>query len=205
MMWSTLHLYPIGFVSFPMTSIDCAVQGAAAPAGPAAGVVLDLTRSAAHEGEARAWADDAAFLAWAEGGGGASVIAAELKVCSSAPFCGILKGNVKVVNYSFREHRCIFSAFSLAKSCNWSCFVGAGPVYGLIHNGRLMVMSEGHPWAPGRWALLISLNGSLTSQFFVVLSWMMIGWSAAMSKYVSAVIYAGGPVCVLWLCSDQER
>lgn len=51
-----------------------------APAGPAAGVVLDLARSAADEGEARAWADDCAFLAWAEGGGGALVIAAELKV-----------------------------------------------------------------------------------------------------------------------------
>ena len=49
-------------------------------ATPAAGVVLDLARSAADEGEARAWADDSAFLAWAEGGGGASVIAAELKV-----------------------------------------------------------------------------------------------------------------------------
>ena len=55
-------------------------KGAAAPAGPAAGVVLDLARSAADEGEARLWADDGAFLAWAEGGGGASIIAAELKV-----------------------------------------------------------------------------------------------------------------------------
>jgi hypothetical protein len=43
-------------------------------------VVLDLARSAADESEARAWADDSAFLSWAEGGSGASVIAAELKV-----------------------------------------------------------------------------------------------------------------------------
>ena len=43
-------------------------------------VVLDLARSAADEAEARAWADDSAFLLWAEGGSGASVIAAELKV-----------------------------------------------------------------------------------------------------------------------------
>ena len=43
-------------------------------------MVLDLARSAADEGEARAWADDNAFLAWAEGGAGASSIAAELKV-----------------------------------------------------------------------------------------------------------------------------
>jgi hypothetical protein len=55
--------------------------------GPGAGVVLDLARSAADEGEARAWADDAAYLAWAEGGGGASVIAAELKVRSAALRC----------------------------------------------------------------------------------------------------------------------
>ena len=45
-------------------------------------VVLDLARSAADESEARAWADDTAFLSWAEGGSGASIIAAELKVCS---------------------------------------------------------------------------------------------------------------------------
>lgn len=65
-----------------------AVKGGAAPAGAAAGVVLDLARSAADEGEARTWADDTAFLAWAEGGGGASVIAAELKACSNrAPAC----------------------------------------------------------------------------------------------------------------------
>lgn len=57
------------------------VKGGTTPAGLAAGVVLDLARSAADEGEARAWADDAAFLAWVEGGGGATVIAAELKVC----------------------------------------------------------------------------------------------------------------------------
>lgn len=63
-----------------------AVKAGAAPVGPAAGVVLDLARSAADEGEARAWADDTAFLAWAEGGGGASVIAAELKACSTGPF-----------------------------------------------------------------------------------------------------------------------
>ena len=43
-------------------------------------VVLDLARSAADESEARAWADDSAFLSWAEGGNGASIIAAELKV-----------------------------------------------------------------------------------------------------------------------------
>ncbi|EIE18073.1 hypothetical protein COCSUDRAFT_26470 [Coccomyxa subellipsoidea C-169] len=60
------------------------VKGSAAPAGPAPGVVLDLARSAADEGEARAWADDGAFLAWAEGGGGASIIAAELKALRAA-------------------------------------------------------------------------------------------------------------------------
>ena len=43
-------------------------------------MVLDLARSAADEAEARAWADDSAFLLWAEGGSGASIIAAELKV-----------------------------------------------------------------------------------------------------------------------------
>ncbi len=43
-------------------------------------MVLDLARSAADESEARAWADDTAFLSWAEGGSGASIIAAELKV-----------------------------------------------------------------------------------------------------------------------------
>ena len=47
-------------------------------------VVLDLARSAADESEARAWADDTAFLAWAEGGSGASIIAAELKVWSES-------------------------------------------------------------------------------------------------------------------------
>lgn len=63
------------------------LKGATMPAGPAAGVVLDLARSAADEGEARAWADDSAFLAWAEGGGGASVIAAELKVVIASSLC----------------------------------------------------------------------------------------------------------------------
>ncbi|CAL8465873.1 g5409 [Coccomyxa elongata] len=60
------------------------LKGVAAPAGLAVGVVLDLTRSAADEGVARAWADDAAFLAWAEGTGGASMIAAELKALRAA-------------------------------------------------------------------------------------------------------------------------
>lgn len=151
-----------------MTGIDCAVQGAAAPAGPAAGVVLDLTRSAAHEGEARTWADDAAFLAWAEGGGGASIIAAELKVCLSEPFRGILNGKFKLFNDSFGEHRCINLGFRLAKILQLVIFVGADPVYGLAHCGRLMVMSKGHPWACGRWAFLTSLNGSWTSQTFVL-------------------------------------
>lgn len=137
MMWSTQRLFPIGFVSFPMTGIDCAVQGAAAPAGPAAGVVLDLTRSAAHEGEARTWADDAAFLAWAEGGGGASIIAAELKVCFSERFRGILKGKFKLFNGSFGEHRCMNLGFRLAKILQLVIFVGADPVYGLVHCGRL--------------------------------------------------------------------
>ncbi|CAK0731625.1 hypothetical protein CVIRNUC_000020 [Coccomyxa viridis] len=47
-------------------------------------VVLDLARSAADESEARAWADDTAFLSWAEGGSGASIIAAELKALRAA-------------------------------------------------------------------------------------------------------------------------
>ena len=56
----------------------------AAAAGPPGGssppgVVLDLARAGSGELEARAWADDRAFLAWADVGGGASVIAAELK------------------------------------------------------------------------------------------------------------------------------
>lgn len=42
--------------------------------------MLDLARIAADEGEARLWADDHGFLQWTEGGGGASAIAAELKV-----------------------------------------------------------------------------------------------------------------------------
>lgn len=70
------------------TGAGAAAGGLPPAGGPAAGVVLDLARSAADEGEARAWADDAAFLAWAEGGGGASVIAAELKVlhaCAAVP------------------------------------------------------------------------------------------------------------------------
>jgi len=57
---------------------------AGAPAGSSpAGVVLDLARAGSGELEARAWADDRAFLAWADGGGGASVIAAELKARGS--------------------------------------------------------------------------------------------------------------------------
>lgn len=57
---------------------------AGAPAGGSStpGVVLDLARAGSGELEARAWTDDRAFLAWADGGGGASVIAAELKARS---------------------------------------------------------------------------------------------------------------------------
>jgi len=59
---------------------------AGAPAGSSpAGVVLDLARAGSGELEARAWADDRAFLAWADGGGGASVIAAELKARDTRP------------------------------------------------------------------------------------------------------------------------
>ena len=59
-----------------------AAAGAPAGGGSPPGVVLDLARAGSGELEARAWTDDRAFLAWADGGGGASVIAAELKARS---------------------------------------------------------------------------------------------------------------------------
>lgn len=91
-----------------------------APASQAAGVVLDLARSAADEGEARAWADDSAFLAWAEVGGGASVIAAELKVCvgrrGGRAFVGVLQVGMPTGMYGILYCR--------GEDCNtWNCWI----------------------------------------------------------------------------------
>ena len=74
------------YLATPRTPRTVSASGGspAAAAGPPGsssppGVVLDLARAGSGELEARAWADDRAFLAWADVGGGASVIAAELK------------------------------------------------------------------------------------------------------------------------------
>lgn len=85
------------------------MKGTARSASPAIGVVLDLARSAADEGEARVWADDTAFLAWAEGGGGASVVAAELKVHFSQQDVKLhrlrlLKSDLRSYCHKFKAH-----------------------------------------------------------------------------------------------------